>query len=470
MYMSEDSYSRYMENLNFYYSIINNHGITDDGKYLLASIKSGYLAVFPIYKFLNEIYLMNELSNSDNNETSPNIKPERLKPISLVKLQNSHSLCLDKRNKNSSDYRFVTGGKGSLHGKIWSISNQLETSWKVKLPSETTTSNSLALSSNRIISGCSDNIIYVFDKETQNELFKLVGHQDYVHSVRLINENVPLLYSSSEDGSVRVWDLRTPNNAVNVVLPFKNASLARPSFGKWIDALDVASNEEWFVCGGGPKLSVWHIRSGKVVHIIDQPNVTHVAQYMPNDPSSIMFAGNGSLASIWKQTNESNIINNISSTIENIYSISHYNYEKFDYNLTSFSGDSFKLELCKNVGFLIYRRYQETNTYESVDNNEAKKAKLLAARLKQQQKYDQFVQENEQQLKETAEQLERELKGTLNTKRSDNDDTDGKSKPHGESLIPGRDYFPLMGGGSSSNSYRPPKKRACGPCGGGGCG
>ena len=112
MYMSEDSYSRYMENLNFYYSIINNHGITDDGKYLLASIKSGYLAVFPIYKFLNEIYLMNELSNSDNNETSPNIKPERLKPISLVKLQNSHSLCLDKRNKNSSDYRFVTGGKG----------------------------------------------------------------------------------------------------------------------------------------------------------------------------------------------------------------------------------------------------------------------------------------------------------------------------------------------------------------------
>ena len=86
---------------------------------------------------------------------------------------------------------------------------------------------------------------------------------------------------------------------------------------------------------------------------------------------------------------------------------------------------------------------------------ESLKAKLEAARLKQQEKYNQFIKENDQV---TKEKLKKEHESGPDDKKD--------QKPKGESLLVDRDYFPLMGGGSG-NSYRPPKKRACG---GGGCG
>lgn len=90
---------------------------------------------------------------------------------------------------------------------------------------------------------------------------------------------------------------------------------------------------------------------------------------------------------------------------------------------------------------------------------------MEAARLKQQEKYDQYIKENGEELKEKNEELENELKRSSTTKVwKDNDDG-------GESLFGNQDYLPLMGGGGSTGkSYRPAKKRPCGPCGGGGCG
>lgn len=49
-----------------------------------------------------------------------------------------------------------------------------------------------------------------------------------------------------------------------------------------------------------------------------------------------------------------------------------------------------------------------------------------------------------------------------NNKNKQSDKSNNKPEPYV------RDYFPLMNSGNIS--YRPPKKRSCGPCGGGGCG
>ena len=246
---------------------------------------------------------------------------------------------------------------GTIRGYILSQASQLENTWTVKLPSDKTLANAIVLSKERIVTGCSDNHIYVHDKETQKELVKLSGHQDYIHSLKFAEDHIPMLYSASEDGSVRSWDLRTPKEPISVILPFKRGSLERPHFGKWIGALDVSPNCEWLVCGGGPKLSVWHLRSNKCIHVIDSPNVAHVAQYLPSDPSSIMFAGNGNQVSIWRMSTNSPIYDKIDSSIDNIYSIVHHEYVDYDYRLSSFSGDSFKLELCKNGKYIDSELY-----------------------------------------------------------------------------------------------------------------
>ena len=96
-------------------------------------------------------------------------------------------------------------------------------------------------------------------------------------------------------------------------------------------------------------------------------------------------------------------------------------------------------------------------TYVYFELLEILKQKLLAARQKQQESYNQFIQENGAVLKELNEKLEKERKNSDNNK---------KSKQKAENLFTNRDYFPLMGGGSGS-SYKPARKLICGS---GGCG
>ena len=220
------------------------------------------------------------------------------------------------------------------------------------MPSDETLANTISLVGDRIYAGCSDKNVHVYDKETQKEVAKLSGHEDYLHCLKVTDDQI---FSAGEDGSIRRWDLRT-SKEVSSILPIKQSVLDRPKFGKWIGALDVSPNGEWLVCGGGPKLSVWHLRSDKCVHNVDSPTVANVAQFFPSDPSVIIFAGNGNQVSTWRMTNES-LNTKIDSSIDNIYSIVHHKYADFDYNLSSFSGDSFKLELCKNGKYIDTELY-----------------------------------------------------------------------------------------------------------------
>lgn len=211
--------------------------------------------------------------------------------------------------------------------------------------------NAIEISEEKIFTGCSDNHIYVYDKETHSELHKLVGHQDYIHCLKLSHSS-SLLYSGSEDGSVRIWDTRASNESISVIVPFKKSHIERDRFGKWIGALDVSPNGEWLVCGGGPLPSMWHLRSNKCVHVLDTPlGVCHVAQFNQHQPSSILTAGSGNQVNLFEMANTS-IVNRINSSIDNIYTISNHCFEDLDYNLYSFAGDSFKIELCKNAKFI----------------------------------------------------------------------------------------------------------------------
>lgn len=94
----------YVDKLSLYYSKIISHAITGDGKYLLALIKSGSLALFPLKKYLTD-FILKKAGDLTTEESI--VDPNRLKPIQLISVANFLCLALDP-----SSNCFVLGGKG----------------------------------------------------------------------------------------------------------------------------------------------------------------------------------------------------------------------------------------------------------------------------------------------------------------------------------------------------------------------
>ncbi|XP_067421794.1 THO complex subunit 6 homolog isoform X3 [Emydura macquarii macquarii] len=119
--------------------------------------------------------------------------------------------------------------------------------------------NSLQLNpkDNSLLLAGGDCAVHVMDLESGTFTHKFQGHSDYVHCLALRDQFQECL-SGSEDGTVRMWDLRT-GAQVQVIEVHKYEECSRPQNGKWIRCL--ATDCDWMVCGGGPALTLWHLRS-----------------------------------------------------------------------------------------------------------------------------------------------------------------------------------------------------------------
>lgn len=101
--------------------------------------------------------------------------------------------------------------------------------------------------------------IRVFDVETsQEQRSSLEGHEDFIHDMDYCSQSNALV-SASEDGTARIWDLRTKKAQVQVIEPSKHESLQRPKVGKWVGAASVSG--DWLALGGGPRAALWHLRT-----------------------------------------------------------------------------------------------------------------------------------------------------------------------------------------------------------------
>ncbi|XP_071657416.1 THO complex subunit 6 isoform X2 [Patagioenas fasciata] len=99
----------------------------------------------------------------------------------------------------------------------------------------------------------------------------LSGHTAVVHCLAL-RDPQPQLLSGGEDGTVRLWDLRT-GTQVQLIEVHKYQECSRPQLGKWIRCL--ATDGDWMVCGGGPALTLWHLRSGTPTTVFPLPHPQH---------------------------------------------------------------------------------------------------------------------------------------------------------------------------------------------------
>ncbi|XP_043469527.1 THO complex subunit 6 [Leptopilina heterotoma] len=244
----------------------------------------------------------------------------------------------------------VTGTLGEISGWDWKTitsnkASKAKVSWTISLPVkndsyERPDVNFMVYSkSNHLLyAGCGNNTIYIISLEGGKIQRSLEGHEDYVHSISVMGEQ---LASASEDGSVRLWDLRKKENT-NILKPYLADKVARPKLGKWIGSVDFT--EDWLLCGGGPKLSLWHMRTMETATVFDLPDQgIHVA----NIYEERIITG-GTMPHVYHLTYQGETLAKVPVSSNTVYSIV---YQEVPQRLLSIAGSSNQIDVCTNFNY-----------------------------------------------------------------------------------------------------------------------
>ncbi|KAM4628490.1 THO complex subunit 6 [Discoglossus pictus] len=213
------------------------------GKFLAAGNNLGQIGIFSLSSAL-----------------SSEAKEQSKKPVCLIQAHTGPVYTL-----TTTERHLISAGDNEVKGWNWNdvVKKGCVESWCRRVPTrnslETPEINSLVLNPKEdslLLAGGSCNI-HSMDLETGAFTLNLEGHEDYIHCLALRDQQRECV-SGSEDGSVRLWDLRS-GMQVHKIEVYKYEECARPQFGKWISCL--STDSDWMVCGGGPMLTLWHLRS-----------------------------------------------------------------------------------------------------------------------------------------------------------------------------------------------------------------
>ncbi|XP_072033983.1 THO complex subunit 6 homolog [Amphiura filiformis] len=279
--------------------------ISPDGKYLLAGNSYGTIAV----------YSLNAALSPDANEAA-------LKPIFTFKAYDGAIYALTTTEKF-----LISAGLGEI--KAWNWSEIIK-------------------KDNVLYSGGGDNHMYAWDLETGTCTNTFQGHQDYIHSVALFNQSQQIV-SASEDGSVRIWDPRNEGEAVGILEPYKHEECKRSQLGKWVSCVAVDSGDDWLVCGGGPSLSLWHLRSLSPTVTFDTPNTC--PQIVTFHDSSIISGGNSASIDHWNINGD--LKTRVPCTSSSVFSIV-INTASQHNRVLSAAGTSANIDIYTNFGYKAF--------------------------------------------------------------------------------------------------------------------
>lgn len=134
---------------------------------------------------------------------------------------------------------------------------------------------------------------------------------DYVLN-RVISSD-KLIVTASEDGSVKFWDQREKNVSFTLE-PYKDAKINRPNFGHWIGC--AAINNEWTIVGGGPRLTLYHLRNRAPFHIYDYEKEVHVTDFIEDN---VLAAGESN--NLCQYSFNGDVISEIETSGPNILSV-----------------------------------------------------------------------------------------------------------------------------------------------------
>lgn len=250
----------------------------------------------------------------------------------------------------------IVGTAGVITGYTWLKNRLTKKAWEIRLPANNETSsqqndiNCLWLNKKEgiLYVGCGDNNIYAATLEDGQLLRTFSGHTDYVHWIDGGSDQN--LYSASEDGSVKFWD-RRDKRAVNQLEPFKKDKLVRPQFGKWQGT--VAVTDDWLVCGGGPSVSLWHLRSMECTTVFPFAKPARVSGFLDD----VIYVG-GDTNRLCQYNLKGDVTAEVPVSSSSIYSVvAQAEPDKF----LSIAGASNSLDICTNYNY----RDIVLNLYES---------------------------------------------------------------------------------------------------------
>ena len=86
----------------------------------------------------------------------------------------------------------------------------------------------------------------------------LLGHENFIHSLSQCSITGQLA-SASEDGTARIWDMRSKSAQIATLNPAQNPNLNRSRLGNWLGAASLSG--DFLALGGGPQPALWHMRT-----------------------------------------------------------------------------------------------------------------------------------------------------------------------------------------------------------------
>ncbi|CAG9534381.1 unnamed protein product [Cercopithifilaria johnstoni] len=208
--------------------------------------------------------------------------------------------------------------------------------------------NSVACIDNSYVlyAGAGDNAIRLIELNRPDKVIStFVGHGEYVNELAVQSEHVFL--SSSEDGTVRLWDVRSKNiHVFNVAMEEK---LSRSNCGRGICALDV--EEDFMVCGGDVEPAIWHIGSRSLASalICERPSLMRYTVAKMNGDRILV---GGSCSDLMQFDYSGQHLTSVKTSPRNIYSI--------ETNLlgtnamTTVAGDSLLIDAFLNLGYVSF--------------------------------------------------------------------------------------------------------------------
>ncbi|CAB0039864.1 unnamed protein product [Trichogramma brassicae] len=313
-----------------HYNVVLCQAFSPDGNYLVAGNIYGDISVFDISMVLGP-------RQDDSNEL--------LKPIHQFKAYQDQQV----QSMVTTENFLITGTCGEITGWDWKVvlskSQKVKPSWTKQIPSKKDSLEKLDVNSmvyakenQMVYIGCGDNKIHTINISEGKILNSFSGHTDFIHSIALHGKQ---LASGSEDGTVRLWDLRNKENT-NILKPYLDNKVSRPKIGKWIGAVDF--NDDWLLCGGGPKLSLWHLRTMEPATIFDlSDDGVHVA----NTYEDRVIVG-GTMPFLYHLSYQGVTLAKIPVSSNTIYSVV---YQEQPHQFLSIGGSSNTLDICTNFNY-----------------------------------------------------------------------------------------------------------------------
>ncbi|XP_006000935.1 THO complex subunit 6 homolog [Latimeria chalumnae] len=316
--------------LELLHMTVFSQSVSPCGKYLAAGNSYGEIAVFSLAAAL-----------------SAEAREESHKPLVRFTAHDGPVYSLV-----SSDSQLISAGNGEVRAWNWSelVKKSCKEAWVRRPPSrinlEIPEINSLLLNQkdNSVLMAGGDNNIHAMDLESGTFTHVFEGHMDYIHCLSL-REQFRECLSGSEDGTVRLWDLRT-GGLVQSIEVHKYQECTRPQYGKWISCL--TTDSDWMLCGGGPALTLWHLRSVTPTTVFPLPGCQKQVMFYQE---LILSAGDSPM--IHHSQISGDIKAQIPCTPPSIYSLS-INEQSQEHKVLTAAGSSSKIDVFTNFGYRAF--------------------------------------------------------------------------------------------------------------------